>query len=63
VKRKVPDATGAVSDYLLGVGVGVTMAIASRYNLSLDWAYPLNDHPARDGKDDGRVWFTMSASY
>lgn len=63
VKRKVPDATGSDSDYLLGGGVGATMAMAGRFSLSLDWAFPLNDHPVRDGKDNGRVWFTITTTY
>lgn len=63
VMRKVDDATGSDDDYLLSAGLGVSMAMKGRYMLSLDWAHPLNDHPARDGKDDGRAWVGVSASF
>lgn len=63
VQREVPDPEGADSDYLLGVGAGATLEVSSHLHLSLDWAYPLNDHPMRDGKDHGRIWFSTRASF
>ncbi|MCE5199326.1 MAG: ShlB/FhaC/HecB family hemolysin secretion/activation protein [Armatimonadota bacterium] len=50
----------AVSNTLSGAGFGVSNTFSSGSTVSLDWAFPLNDHIVKDGRQDGRLWMSFS---
>jgi hemolysin activation/secretion protein len=46
----------SVSNTLFSAGLGVGATLSSGSGISLDWAFPLNDHIVKDGRQGGRLW-------
>ena len=50
------------SSSLSSAGLGADL-IYRTLDLKVDWAYPLNSTPVSDGRDDGRVYASLSAGF
>jgi hemolysin activation/secretion protein len=49
-------------DSLTSLGVGLD-ATYRAFSAKVDWAHPMDSKPVSDGKDDGRVYVAISASF
>lgn len=59
--RHYPPATNS-SNSLTSAGLGADL-IYRTIDLKIDWAYPLDSTPVSDGRDDGRVYASLSAGF
>jgi len=50
------------SEHLSSAGLGADLTYRT-LDLKVDWAYPLNSTPVSDGRDDGRVYASLSAGF
>lgn len=50
------------SNSLTSAGVGADLVYRS-FALKVDWAYPLDSTPVSDGRDDGRVYASLTAGF
>ena len=55
-------ASPAVSDHLSSAGLGGDLTYRT-IDLKVDWAYPLNSTPVSDGRNDGRVYASLTAGF
>jgi hemolysin activation/secretion protein len=54
-----PGAKGRDSLSAAGIGTDINYR---QYSLHFDWAYPLDSRPGSDGRDDGRVYISLTAA-
>lgn len=62
VRYEIPLADGSRTDSLTAAGAGMTMTVAGKYNVDLQWAKPLDGKDAGDGLD-APLWLTFTAMY
>jgi len=63
VKTLIPAPLGSdFSNTLSSAGLGGDL-IYRTLDLKVDWAYPLNSTPVSDGRDDGRVYASLTAGF
>jgi len=49
-------------DSLTGTGIGADL-IYRTVDLKVDWSYPLDSKPVSDGRDDGRVYASLTIGF
>ncbi|WP_159431067.1 ShlB/FhaC/HecB family hemolysin secretion/activation protein [Fontimonas thermophila] len=63
-KAMLVDAPPGVSDTETLTSAGVGADASYRWlTLKLDWAFPLDQHPASDGRDDSRLYGSLSVKF
>ncbi|HIJ90695.1 MAG: BamA/TamA family outer membrane protein [Desulfobulbaceae bacterium] len=62
VHYEIPMADGRRSDSLASAGIGMTVSVAGKYTLDLQWATPIDGNDSGDGLNSP-LWVTFTAMY